>query len=265
MLHYSGRGVPFIMPPEDGDALADWLEVAYPDEFCASLSFDSNFVDELCASGFIPMAVRDEEAGEVLIPKLHTVRSVMAPREAIVTRTARRASSRYDFALDLRFDEVLEACLRTHGDDWLRPPLLECWSELFATRSRRRSRFSSMELYAAGRLIAGEIGVFVGGCYTSLTGFRRESGSGTVQLIAAARYLEAVGVGLWDLGMPLDYKSGLGAHNVSRAEFLSLFRAARTAAPGLPPGPFPARALLDRAVAVGGAAAVGDAPVSTLP
>jgi hypothetical protein len=59
MLHYSGRGVPFIMPPEDGDALADWLSAAYPDEFCASFSFDPDFVDELCASGFIPMAVRE--------------------------------------------------------------------------------------------------------------------------------------------------------------------------------------------------------------
>jgi Leu/Phe-tRNA-protein transferase len=235
------------MPPENGDALADWLEAVYPDEFCASLSFDPGFVDELCASGFIPMAVRDEDAGEVLIPKLHTIRSVLDPREVIVTRTSRRTSSRYNFDLDRHFEEVLGSCLGTHGDDWLRPPLLECWSELFATRSRRRCRFSSMELYADGRLVAGEIGVFAGGCYTSLTGFRRESGSGTVQLVAAARYLEAVGVRLWDLGMPLDYKAGLGAHNVSRAEFLSLFRAARAAAPCLSSGPFPARALIDRA------------------
>jgi Leu/Phe-tRNA-protein transferase len=249
MLHYSGRGVPFVMPPEDGDALADWLSEAYPDEFCASLSFDPGFVDELCASGFIPMAVEDGEAGEVLIPKLHTIRSVLSPPDVVVTRTARRASGRYRFGLDLRFEEVLEACLETHGDDWLRPPLLEAWRELFATRGERRSRFSSMELYAGERLVAGEIGVFVGGCYTSLTGFRRESGSGTVQLVATARYLEAIGVVLWDLGMPLDYKATLGARNVSRPEFLSLFRAAREAATngrGRPAGTRPARALVDR-------------------
>jgi Leu/Phe-tRNA-protein transferase len=144
--------------------------------------------------------------------------------------------------------------VETHGDDWLRPPLLEAWLELFATRSARRSRFSSIELCAGSRLVAGEIGVFVGGCYTSLTGFRRESGSGTVQLAATARYLEAVGAGLWDLGMPLDYKAGLGARDVPRPEFLALFRAARTSAPRLLPGPFSARALLDRAAPVGAAA-----------
>ena len=251
MLHYSGRGVPFIMPPEDGDALADWLEAAYPDEFCASLSFDPDFVDELCASGFIPMAVREEGAGEILIPKMHMVRSVLAPRDALVTRTARRESARYEFGLDARFEEVLASCAATHGDDWLRPPLTECWLELFETRERRRSRFSSMELYAEGELVAGEIGVFAGGCYTSLTGFRRESGAGTVQLAAAARYLEAIGAGLWDLGMPLDYKATLGARNVSRLEFLSLFRAARacglSASAGAPEAPISARKLIDRA------------------
>jgi Leu/Phe-tRNA-protein transferase len=251
MLHYTGRGVPFIMPPEDGDALADWLSEAYPDEFCASLSFDPAFVDELCAAGFIPMAVRDGEAGEVLIPKLHTLRSVLAPGEVLVTRTARRESRRYSFGLDLRFDEVLEACLETHGDDWLRPPLLDSWRELFATRETRRSRFSSLELYEEGRLVAGEIGVFVGGCYTSLTGFRRASGSGTVQLAAAARFLESAGARLWDLGMPLDYKATLGARNVSREEFLVLFREARAmgirlTAGRAPDSLLPARTLIDR-------------------
>jgi Leu/Phe-tRNA-protein transferase len=255
MLLYSGSGIPLVMPPEDCDSLADWFEAEYPEEFCASMSFESDFIDGLCAAGFIPMATSDDGEGEYLIPKLHTIRSVMDPRDVIVTRTARRESSRYSFGLDSRFEEVLEACVATHGADWLRPPLTDSWIELFRTRGERRSRFVSMELYsgagdAGGRLAAGEIGVFVGGCYTSLTGFRRESGSGTVQLAAAARYLEASGIALWDLGMPLDYKAVLGAHNVPRSEFMSLFRRARKATRRLAPGPFPARALIDRRAAV---------------
>lgn len=250
MLLYSGSGIPFVLPPEDTDALADWLEAEYPEEFCASPSFEPGFVDSLCASGFITMAVRDED--EFLIPKMHTVRSVMDPRDFALTRTARRESARFAFGLDAGFEEVLDACVRTHGDDWLRPPLRAAWVELFRTKARRRSRFSSMELYRGETLVAGEIGVFAGGCYTSLTGFRAESGSGTVQLAATARYLEASGVRLWDLGMPLDYKATIGAHNVSRAEFLSLFRSARDCRllPGasgpLGAGPFPARELIDR-------------------
>ncbi|MGA2545898.1 MAG: hypothetical protein ABSF43_05090 [Rectinemataceae bacterium] len=247
MSEDAGPRIPFVMPPVDGDVLADWFDAEYPEEFCASMSFEPAFVDSLCSSGFITMAARDE--GEFLIPKLHTVRSVMDPRDVIVTRTARRESSRYSFGLDARFGEVLEACVATHGEDWLRPPLRETWMELFVSRRERRCRFSSMELMAGPNLAAGEIGVFVGSCYTSLTGFRRESGSGTVQLAAAGRYLEASGVTLWDLGMPLDYKAGLGAHEVSRGEFLSLFRAAREGSPRLLPGPFPARGLIDRRAA----------------
>ena len=255
MLSYSGTGYPCIMPPENGDLLADWLEASYPDEFCVSMSFDPDFVDELCASGFIPMAVRAEEGGEFLIPKLHIVRSVLRPSEVHVTRTARRESSRYVFRLDSRFDEVLDACISAHGQDWLRPPLMNCWRTLFATRERRRSRFSSMELYRGDALVAGEIGVFVGGVYTSLTGFKAESGSGTVQLAATGRYLEGAGASLWDLGMPLDYKATLGARNVSRAEFLALFRRSREGAvdssdTGAARGPLSARELVDRSAII---------------
>jgi len=252
MLLFSGSGIPLVLPPEDTDALADWLEAEYPDEFCVSPSFDADFVDSLCASGFIPMATRDLEGAEYLIPKLHTRRSVMDPRDILVTRTARRESSRYVLGFDSRFADVLDACVATHGDDWLRPLLREAWVELFESRRERRCRFSSIELFARDgegardRLVAGEIGVFAGSCYTSLTGFRRESGSGTVQLAAAGRYLEAAGVGLWDLGMPLDYKAVMGARTVSRGDFLALFRTARELAPSLPPGPFPARDLIER-------------------
>ncbi len=246
MLWHAGGGIPFVMPPEDCDLLADWMEASYPDEFLASASFDPDFVDALCRAGFIPMATLGGDEAEYLIPKMHVERSVMRPIEAIVTRTTRRRSPRYELRLDSRFAEVLDACVETHGEGWLRPPLVECWKELFETRSARRSRFSSMELYAEGDLVAGEIGVFAGACYTSLTGFRGESGSGSAQLAATARYLELVGARLWDLGMPLEYKEGLGAEVVSRSEFVSRFREAREIKIERPLGAFSARALIDR-------------------
>jgi Leu/Phe-tRNA-protein transferase len=255
MFLYAGSGIPLVMPPEDADSLADWLEAEYPDEFCASISFDPAFLDSLCAAGFIPMATRGEGEDEYLIPKLHTLRSVMDPRDMIVTNTTRRESRKYSFGMDERFDEVLAACARTHGEDWLRPPLTEARRALFSDRRNRRSRFASMELYSAGagtvaELVAGEIGVFVGSCYTSLTGFRRESGAGTVQLAATARFLESSKVMLWDLGMPLEYKARIGARNVSRAEFLKLFREAREERPDISATSgaerLLARALIDR-------------------
>jgi len=258
--------IPFISPDIDAEALADWFDAGFPLEFCASDSFDPGLVDALCFAGFIPMATLDPETGaEFLLPKLHLSRAIVEPGAVAATRTARRESRRYLLGADGRFDEVLELCARTHGEEWLRPPLRAAFRELFATRSERSSRFASFELYAADgasapsraptqapsrapRLVAGEIGVFAGACYTSLTGFRTLPGSGTVQLAAVAGYLLAAGARLWDLGMPLDYKFTLGATRASRGEFLGLFRAARSASVERPPAEalVPARELIDR-------------------
>jgi leucyl/phenylalanyl-tRNA--protein transferase len=245
MLWYAEGRIPYVLPPQDCDALADWMEASYPDEFLASSSFDPGFVDDLCWSGFIPMAAEGGDGQEYLTPKMHVVRSIMPPGDVLVTRTTRRQSTRYELRLDTNFAETLKACIATHGDGWLRPPLVESWTVLFESRSERKVKFSSMEVYSSGRLAAGEIGFFAGGSYTSLTGFRRESGAGSVQLAATARFLEACGVQLWDLGMPLEYKRRLGAEIVQRSVFIPRFRRARESRPAFLKGPFPARSLID--------------------
>ena len=245
------------MPPIDADSLADWCDAGYPHEFCVSASFDRDFVDDLCGAGFFPMAAAGPDGSDVLLAKLHLERSALDPRLVHVTRTTRRESTRYSLGLDNRFEEVLEACAREHGDAWLRPSLRSCFADLFATRDARRARFSSGELYDGSELVAGEIGVFVGASYSSLTGYTRVAGAGTVQLAATGRWLEAAGIRVWDLGMPMGYKTALGARLFSRRDFLALFRESRAVSPRLPPpsrAPIPARHL----AASGGAHA--DAP-----
>ncbi|MCX7024954.1 MAG: hypothetical protein NT080_10080 [Spirochaetes bacterium] len=246
--------LPFFMPPLDTDELASWFCSGYPLEFCASASFDPDFVDSLCASGFIPMATEGPDDGrDLLLPKLHDFRAVVDPREVRVTRTARRESRRYTLVRDGCFRHVLETCATMHGDGWLRPALRECLVFLHETASARRSRLVSFELYEGADLAAGEIGAFVGSCYTSFTGFRLRSGAGTVQLAATGRWLEAAGAGLWDLGMPMDYKLALGACVVSRRDFITRFRTARSTPLDLdglafadPHDPVACRDLIDR-------------------
>jgi leucyl/phenylalanyl-tRNA--protein transferase len=45
-------------------------------------------------------------------------------------------------------------------------------------------------------------------------------------MILTAGYLEKSGFAFWDLGMPLDYKLTLGAREISREDFMDLFRKA---------------------------------------
>jgi Leu/Phe-tRNA-protein transferase len=86
---------------------------------------------------------------------------------------------------------------------------------------------TSFALYRDGKLVAGEFGVTAGNVYTSYSGYYDESNAGTVQLILTTLYLQNQGFAFFDLGMPLDYKTDLGATDISPEEFVALFRAAQ--------------------------------------
>ncbi len=78
-------------------------------------------------------------------------------------------------------------------------------------------------------MVAGDLGVSVGGSYVSLTGWRgeKEDGAGTVLLVALGRLLASRGFKMWDFGMTMDYKLSLGAKTVPRKEFVSRLHATR--------------------------------------
>ncbi len=247
-------GLPLVPAGFDADRLADAFCAGYPLEFCACASFDPDAVEGLCFAGFMPMALAvDGGARDILTPKLHAERCVLSPDGTRVGRTVRRESGRYVLGMNRRFAAVIASCARVHGDEWLRPPLVESFVALFerGTRGRapsrdgRNVRFASFELYDGPRLVAGEIGYFSGACYTSLTGFTDQGGAGTVQLAATGRWLDAAGVALWDLGMAMDYKLRLGAGTIDRSDFIARYRELRSRPiPDPLDGLVPARALL---------------------
>ncbi|MDR2467566.1 MAG: GNAT family N-acetyltransferase, partial [Spirochaetaceae bacterium] len=84
--------------------------------------------------------------------------------------------------------------------------------------------FSSFGLYCNGRLVAGDFGSITGRIYTSYSGYYDENNAGTVQMIHTAHYLRDNGYAFWNLGMPLSYKSRLGAPTLSLEKFIPLWR-----------------------------------------
>lgn len=157
-------------------------------------------------------------------PKLHVERCLIAPDKVRSSRSSRKQAALYDFSVDLAFDQVMAACVRTHGDGWLTPPLCA----LFACLHRQADttpapRMLSIELWREDELVAGELGYQIGAVYTSLSGFHTQSGSGNVQLASLAAWLHRQGIQLWDLGMPADYKFRLGAGSYSRSDYLAAF------------------------------------------
>jgi Leu/Phe-tRNA-protein transferase len=238
-LRYLPTGHIFIDPTDDCDLVVDaLLETHYSEEFCLAKDFDEEFILRLMEAGFLVMSteLKNEDSGEeneseetepfyILLPKLHLVRSALFFPDLRIKKSIRRLLSQYELRVNTDFDFILDKCVHIHGSDWLTTPLVEILKNIHHCSTDTRP--FSFAVYREGELKAGEIGVVVGRVYTSYSGYYEEDNAGTVQMILMTRWLEKNGFAFLDLGMPLDYKTSLGAKDISPDRFVELFRAAR--------------------------------------
>jgi Leu/Phe-tRNA-protein transferase len=231
-LHYTRSGFLIIRPQDDLHQIVNaMLETGYDEEFCVSPDFEPAFIAQLMKAGFLVMSARltdpnDENELFILLPKLHRVRSVLLFDNLHVKKSLKRHLQNYQLFYNKDFDYIIDRCIETHGDDWLTPPLVA------AIRNIRQNNLyevqpASFALYKNGELVAGEFGITVGRVYTSYSGYYDEDNAGTIQLIGTAHYLAEHGYSFLDFGMPLEYKTSLGAQDISPEEFVTLFRSAQ--------------------------------------
>jgi Leu/Phe-tRNA-protein transferase len=225
-LHYTADGFLVIQPQDDPHRIVDaMLGTGYNEEFCLSLDFDPDFIARLMSAGFLVMSTRlSRENDFILLPKLHLTRSILLFDDIHVKKSIKRYLSRFELCFDTDFDYIVDHCIEVHDDDWLTPPLIDAIRHIRQHKTRGIYP-ASFALYRDGKLVAGEFGIIAGRVYTSYSGYFDENNAGTVQLILTARYLQEHGFAFFDLGMPMEYKTDLGAIDVSPAEFVSLFRA----------------------------------------
>ena len=232
-LRYLPTGHVYIDPEDDCDRVVDaLLDTEYSEEFCLARDFEEDFVSRLMEAGFLVMSVelRDDESPDeplfILLPKIHLVRSALLFPDLHIKKSVRRFLSPYELKIDTDFDFILDRCVQIHGSSWLTPPLVELLKSL-RTRTGMRTRLVSFGVYRDGELKAGEVGVVMGRVYTSYSGYYDEDNAGTVQMIKMVQWLDKTGFDFLDLGMPLDYKTALGARDISPRQFVELFRKAR--------------------------------------
>jgi len=250
VLHFTETGFLIILPRDNPRRIVDaMLEIDYNEEFCVSLDFSPDFIARLMAAGFLVMSVKVDNAADedesaaheadvadqesaapevqyILLPKLHLTRSALFFDDLHVKKSVKRYLDRYELRPDADFDFIVNRCQEIHGGDWLTEPLIA------AIRNIRQNRLHgvypmSFALYRDEKLVAGEFGVKAGEVYTSYSGYYDESNAGTVQLVLTTRWLHDHGFAFFDLGMPLEYKTALGAQDISPEEFVALFRAAQ--------------------------------------
>jgi len=233
-LRYTSAGFLIIRPEDNPHRIVNaLLETGYDKDFCVSPDFDSAFIARLMKAGFLAMSSRildpDPETENdadffILLPRLHLIRSILFFDNLHIKKSIKRHLGRFELRPDADFDYILDRCIQVHGDDWLTPPLVA------AIKNIRRDRLhgvypTSFALYQNEKLVAGEFGVISGRVYTSYSGYYDESNAGTVQLILTTRYLQEHNFAFFDLGMPMDYKTALGATDIGPQEFVTYFRA----------------------------------------
>jgi len=228
-------------------------------DFWCSPYFDPALVAQLMCEGFLPISNH-----RYLIPKLHKKRCVVFPlqtktNESIpeshvhTSKSTRKKAKKFHITLNKDFDAVVRGCHAQHGVAWLYPQIVEAFRvihektktepylgintnivEIQSDGKLNLSATCAVRLYSVelwnintGKLAAGELGYSVGTIFTSLTGFSAEDSAGSVQLAALGSLLSRYSFDMWDLGMELEYKSRLGAHNMERDKFVDKVKTLR--------------------------------------
>jgi Leucyl/phenylalanyl-tRNA protein transferase len=248
---------------DNPEEVADFLvTVSSKSDFCWSLCFYPGFIQRLLYSGFLPIAANigtEEDPLYVLLPKLHNERCILSllgsasSASVHVPKKVKKLSKRFSLELNVspdvnKFDLILEKIQSQHNENsWLVTPYVNS-IKLLLLGDQKAVKFVCVSLFnSAGvteasesdsdddseespRIVAGELGVLIGCWYISLTGFSDKKdypNSGKIQILAMAGKLKSMGCEYIDFGMMMDYKEDLGAMEISRGRFLSLFRQQR--------------------------------------
>jgi len=170
-------------------------------KFAMSLHYEPEFYAALVYEGFLPIA-SDIGGCLVLMPKLHKQRCVLRLQpdknrrgySQHVPKSVRKRAKKYSLRVTKNLDRVVAGCLKQHGENWLYPhirfALRGLAQEASASQASdnnnnnsKKVRTVAVELVsnATQEVVAGELGIVIGGIYLSLTGYR--SGNGMEQIV----------------------------------------------------------------------------------
>jgi Leu/Phe-tRNA-protein transferase len=234
-----------VVPIVDGpEALLLAADIAHAEggEFCVSLRLDPLMVAATCRHGCMPMGL-EIRGRQILLIKCHERRSVLDFADLHTSKSTVRRARGLSLEIDRDFRSCLAAVVASYPDRWLVEGLCESLASLHEA-PLPGVRFHSVEVYEGAELAAGEIGYGCGAVYTSLAGFHRRSGAGSVQLASLGAILESGGFAFWDLGMDIEYKRWLGSRPLPWAQFLERFLGERDREAQLARGPWDCEALL---------------------
>jgi leucyl/phenylalanyl-tRNA--protein transferase len=135
-----------------------------------------------------------------------------------VSRSLRRACTRFEIRVDTAFDEVITACADPDRPGrWITSRLVEAYGRL-----HRLGWAHSVECWRDGRLAGGLYGVAVGGLFAGESMFHRETDASKVALVALVQVLRASDADrrLLDVQWQTPHLAGLGVTAIPRTEYV---------------------------------------------
>ncbi|MBQ6669321.1 MAG: leucyl/phenylalanyl-tRNA--protein transferase [Deltaproteobacteria bacterium] len=157
-------------------------------------------------------------------------RCVLEPERLIISRKlAQTARNRFTVTVDRCFGEVIHACAVTprkrttnsgEPGTWIGADMERAYTGLF-----ERGYAHSVECWRDGQLAGGLYGILLGRCFCGESMFHRASDASKVALVHLAAFLQKSGGGLIDCQISNPHLASLGAHDISRGDYLRRLRA----------------------------------------
>lgn len=142
--------------------------------------------------------------------RLHIARSL--------ARVRRRTAWRFGF--DGAFDEVIERCAIVpragEAGTWITAEMIRAYKRL-----HREGFAHSVEVWDGARLVGGLYGVDVGGAFAGESMFHLEANASKLALLHLVDSLRARGAEWIDIQMLTPHMEALGAHEITRDDFLT--------------------------------------------
>ncbi len=205
-----------------------------PDDDYGVVAYDDHLTPERLISayrhGVFPWPDGDEE---------DPIPWVCPPKRAILEFAAlhvpknlgktRRKLSHLRYTCDAAFSAVIAACSAVsrpgQGSTWIIPPMIAAYTEL-----HRRGQAHSVEAWDGDALVGGLYGVTAGGVFAGESMFHRIDDASKLCVLHLIDHLRARGSTWIDIQQLTPHFARLGAHEITREEFLRKL-AAEQAAP----------------------------------
>jgi leucyl/phenylalanyl-tRNA---protein transferase len=168
--------------------------------------------------GYFPMA---DESGRIAW-YLPEARAVFLPGDAHVSRSTSRLlrRSRFRIAIDEDFATVIKACA-AREPTWISDEIVALYVALY-----ERGIAHSVECYDGATLAGGLYGVALGGAFFGESMFHSVTDASKVAFAALCERLEQGRFVLHDAQYMTPHLASLGAHEISRSNYLRLLAAA---------------------------------------